>query len=256
MENVRLNLRQRKGRGLCDLGYSVSVFLDLKYTENGKERSRTVIAKRLYYGGDSDNRDIASKQINQLFVEFLTGHGYDATEFSTRGNIDLKEDIKVLLLTYIREFETHYPFKFTMTDIQPVIIRFEEKHGSLNFIAHSEDEVRRIFKHVLATRWADGWYDWMKNYAPFKLSGVPPGYTSDEIDALPDSMESVKDEMRSKLMEWKKAEDDKNEIRDRYKEIAKVAKSTEINSEAYDIIRDNRGGEYENFEVIEPDEFK
>jgi hypothetical protein len=131
-----------------------------------------------------------------------------------------------------------------ITDSQPMIVKFEEKHGESFYVYTNREEFFKIFLEVLIYRFENGWYDYDidKPKQEVKMS-------LEEINALTD--EKLK---KFQLDRFKQQERDMRE----YNEFMQLKKDTETAFKkknarlAYFVLDERKDGEYEKFEIIKP----
>lgn len=132
--------------------------------------------------------------------------------------------------------------KFTRT--YPQLVVFREKYGDNFYLVESKEAEQKMFLEVLTDRFNQGWYSWFKDYKPYETK---PSYTRDDIEKMPNSMESEKKKYLLEISKWERSEKEAQGIRNDYQNIVKAVESKD-GSAAEKLIREYSDGEYERFD--------
>lgn len=174
--------------------------------------------------------------------------GFTLIERLEKGRKELfyhtSKDVIELALQHVKK-GVFDPKKYpAITESQAMIVKFEEKHGDLYYVYNSREEFYKIFLEVLISRYDQGWYNYTMNKPKQEVT-----MTLEEISALTDE--------KLKAFQYQRFEKYERDMRE-YNEFVQLQKETEQaykNKDAklaYFVLLDRKGGEYEGFEIIEP----
>jgi hypothetical protein len=134
-----------------------------------------------------------------------------------------------------------YP-EITISD--PKIIKFNEKHGDNYYIYTSREDFYNVFLDVFMDRYREGWYSYTIDKPKQEVT-----MTLEEINALPD--ETLKKFQLTRYKEYERELRDYNEFLQLKSDTEKAYKEKNAKL-AYYVMHDRKDGEYEGFEIIEP----
>lgn len=128
----------------------------------------------------------------------------------------------------------------------PQLFVFREKHGDHYVMVDSKEDEEKMFLKILKERNDDGWYSWMKDHKPY---GEAPKYTKEEIDKMPDSMESLKKKLLFEYNKWERLEKEASLIRSDWNKIQKAINNNDGKMAHY-LIDSNSDDEYSGYERV------
>ena len=135
-------------------------------------------------------------------------------------------------------------YNFDVTTGPSRLMVFHQKHGDRYFLISVDDDINKSSFKILKENFESGLYSWMKNYN--YSSHKKPEYSIEEINNLPDSMESVKKELLTKYKHWNKEQKECEVYRKCYEDIV-LAIDKQDYAKSYDIINQLKDGEYNSF---------
>jgi len=124
----------------------------------------------------------------------------------------------------------------------PQLIVFKEKHADQYYLVESKEAEYRLFLQVLTERNKLDWYSWMEDVRPYFVGPIPK-YNREDIDKIPESLESEKKKLLSELIRWEKAEKESEEIKKDYKLIQEAIKNSDTEL-AYKLLNKYSQDEY------------
>lgn len=108
----------------------------------------------------------------------------------------------------------------------PQLIVFREKHGDSYYLVESKEAEYKMFLEVLTERNQYGWYSWMKDNKPY-FTGTKPTYTKEDLDKMPESLDSERKKLLSELIRWEKAEKESEKLKNDYRLIQEAIKNSD-----------------------------
>jgi 5-hydroxyisourate hydrolase-like protein (transthyretin family) len=239
------------GKHVTQMGYRFTVRVKAYWTAAGDKKMKgDKFFKVVFVSGTNDSVRKAAKTFVEKFVSLMEGRIQGKRNpFGDMVYFTLKWEDAEAAINAIEALDLKYTPTFVAAPFEPVILKFKEKHGDRHYVPKTPDEVYRIFLEVLEDRNDQGWYSWYKD---MKNDTPKPKYTRSEVNGLPESMEKVKPTLIKEIENWEAAEKVTKEFHELGAKIAKAIADKDGRL-AYEIIENNREGEYEGFEFIEPD---
>ncbi len=245
MKDNALKLRISISHNNMGLGYIVM----LKIVEESEDSKRIVhMSKEIFETGSHDTALSVLKDIQKSWIELFNG-----MPTSSIGKTSFTFDI-IGKMSDMEKFKAEFEKITTITGIDskpysPLIIKLLEKHGDRYFVATTPTEAGLIYHKILSDRFNEKMYDWMKDHEPsHKLE--KPKFTVDQVNALPDEMDSQKKQMLSEIKKYDESIQDVKNIKKTYG-IIKEAVETKNYIECKRILIFTE----EVIETIHPDEF-
>lgn len=249
--NTDLSLKIYLNRGFSNIGYTVWLTLE--------QGNILIIKRRLSISLNDELRQNYARSIKQTIIMYLRSIGVSdiIDEDTPIKRIKIDQKYQNTLTLFIKNFDTG---NYTDTVLNPVIIKFNEKHGDRFYLARSEEEAKGIYFLVLKERFDQKYYSYMKDYIPYQMKNLTkPEYTIEDINTMTISgissiqdFEELKKRMKERVHLYYKLEKDQIETREKYFEIEKVLEQID-GVGAYNILSDFKEGEYEGFEIIDPE---
>lgn len=261
MENrkeTRCSLKLYQGHdSLTYVGYKITLVIEEEWlTHNAKDAEKgfsfdwpfrkTHLHRTLFYTGTDIHNVVVYKAIIQMLVEkhFQKILKLESRKISARFSFELK-DLKALLAKIIDL--NSYLGNIEPVPAEPIIVKFKEKHGSYHYIAHTREDVMAICYGILKERFKAGYfYDWMKDY---KSDTPKPDFTLSDIELMPESLRSEKDNLIKKIQTYEKSLREAEKYRNFYN-VIKEAVEKKDGLKAIQILNEQRNSEYEGFEFI------
>jgi hypothetical protein len=133
-----------------------------------------------------------------------------------------------------------YPFK-TLDPQERYVARFVEKHGETTYVILSEAELDAVCLDMLSSRLKSGhWY-----YQPEVPTTPQPAYTKEEAENL---RGNIKEVALREIVYYSNSQRDYIRRKEEYDRIVKAVQDKD-GVEAFNILRDRGGHEYESFEL-------
>lgn len=128
------------------------------------------------------------------------------------------------------------------TNWEPMLLTMKEKHGSMNFLLNSEQELFDIAYKIVKKRYDNGWY----SHFDYTLQNASAEVTEEYVNSITnEDLKKYAESLREKYL---------NEQKDiaNTKMLQKMLTTildTQNGIEAYYFLREMRGGEYEGFDI-------